>query len=190
MGKAHALQARASKGYPVTTEFRRSHSTFIPSGVKFLPQFAPSPWDNEVFNQNLNTQYKTRPDDDGDLTIGEARYWWKYGNGDPLYIDINTLDFSSVDFNKFSTTKLRYHGDPMIQVNFAGNEMVNIKQAIIYGTISLVKDGSWIYALPDTFNFDIKNAKGSFVRDVLTGALLINFGFGTRFKIIFYGTVQ
>jgi hypothetical protein len=30
--------------YPVTTEFRRSHSTFIPSGVKFLPQFAPSPW--------------------------------------------------------------------------------------------------------------------------------------------------
>lgn len=46
------------------------------------------------FNDSFN-HLKDRPDWDGYITLKEANEWYRSGNGEPLFADINKIDFDN-----------------------------------------------------------------------------------------------
>jgi hypothetical protein len=132
-----------------------------------------------------------RPDADGYIDFAEATTQWRFGKGQPLYADANKLDWGKFSMSRFDNTKLTYQGYPLVYVQFAGSDYVNKTQALVYGSLGLVKvsDDSF-YVLPDQYDFDIKFQPGSFLRDQYTNASGIFSGPGTPFTIYFYGIVK
>ena len=49
----------------------------------------------ERYNNSIKS-LSDRPDWDGYITLDEANNWYKNGNGEPLYADINKIDFSGI----------------------------------------------------------------------------------------------
>lgn len=111
----------------------------------------------------------SRPDEDGLLTHGEADGWYKWGKGDPLYVDLDKLDFSTVNMSRFDNPEFFIEGHPGVYVRFETSDYVNRNQALVYGTIGIVKIGdNTIMAMPDIYNFDLKLQNGTFMRDAAT----------------------
>jgi hypothetical protein len=125
----------------------------------------------------------------GGITFGEADGNYKWGNGQPLYVDLDKLDFGDVSMSRFDNPEFSIEGHPGVYVRFETSDYVNSNQALVYGTIGIVKIGdNTIMAMPDTYNFDLKLQKGTFMRDVATLWGKHYAGYGTPFQIYFRGT--
>ncbi|MDZ7777597.1 MAG: hypothetical protein U5L09_19265 [Bacteroidales bacterium] len=125
----------------------------------------------------------------GGITFGEADGHYKWGNGQPLYVDLDRLDFGDVKMSRFDNPEFFIEGHPGVYVRFETSDYVNRNQALVYGTIGIVKIGdNRIMAMPDTYNFDFKLQKGTFIRDAATILGKHYAGYGTPFPIYFRGT--
>jgi len=141
--------------------------------------------------ENDKKKNASRPDNDGHLTYGEADGWWKWGEGQPLYVDIENIDFGDISMDRFNNPEFFIDGKPGVYVKFETSDFVNINQALVYGTIGIVKIGeNTIMAMPDTYNFDLKMQKGTFVRDAATLMGKHMAGIGKEFPIYFRGTTK
>jgi hypothetical protein len=134
---------------------------------------------------------KIRPDADGILTFGEANGWRRWGKGQPLYVDFSKIDLGNITMADFKKTKTSVQGNPSILVKFDGKNYVNKTQALVYGTITLVKIGSnKVMAMPDNYNFDMKYTPESTYRDIGTLLGLYLTPAGMPFPIYFYNNVR
>ncbi|MFI3298062.1 MAG: RHS repeat-associated core domain-containing protein, partial [bacterium] len=103
---------------------------------------------------NSYDNLKSRPDYDGHLTFKEAMLWFHYGNGEPLYVDQNQIDLSSVNFN-IASGKTQQLFSPLKPT----------ETGLIYGRIHIYHIGgqvTWLGGLDgklDDYDFDLqKNA--------------------------------
>jgi RHS repeat-associated protein len=127
----------------------------------------------------------------GYIDFAEATTNYRFGNGQPLYADANKLDWGNFSMTRFNESKITYQGYPLIYIKFDGKDYVNKTQALVYGSVGIVKisDDSF-YVLPDEYNFDIKFQKNTFWRDQATNLGGLYAGPGTPFPIYFYGIVK
>ncbi len=77
----------------------------------------------------------SRPDWDGHLTFLEAADWYRNGNGDPLFVDQNKIDFSDTDFSKSSGNTQNY---ALMGKSITG------ETGLIYGSIMIYHDGKQV----------------------------------------------
>lgn len=128
------------------------------------------------------------------MTLSEANKWYHTGDGDGVYMDFTKIVLpKSVTVDAFNQSKLRIQGSKAIVINFAGKSFVNPDQALVYGSITLVLiDKNTVWAMPDKYDFDIKNKPGTLGRDMATaiGQAVSEFGYttpGQAFPIYFIG---
>lgn len=134
------------------------------------------------FYSYLGLRY--RPDWDGYLTLTEANEWYRYGQGRPLFVDINKIDLG-VFFNE------RPKGSSFLRSLIIHSGSVN--DALVYGTITLTSEpNNMVSSKPDTYNFDIKPITSLPVlwRNVSTIIGAIAAGPGSPYRINVYGTKQ
>jgi len=111
---------------------------------------------------------------------------WRYGYGQDVTVDINTIDLSRVNLFDIKNGK--------ISVNLFGHKHFhNLNDGLVYGTITLIqsKENPFEFkASPDEYNFDIQ-PEGSVLRNIGTtlGHGVGGWG-GTHFTIYFKGTVK
>ena len=67
----------------------------------------------------------SRPDDDKRLTFGEVDGWWKWGEGQPLYVDIYNIDFGNFSMDRFNNPEFVIDGHPGVYVRFESSDYVN-----------------------------------------------------------------
>ena len=141
---------------------------------------------SELFRKQLINHIMERINRTGRLTFADATLLWRYGYGQDVTVDINTIDLSRVNLFDIKNGK--------ISVNLFGHKHFhNLNDGLVYGTITLVqsKENPFEFeASPDKYNFDIK-PQGSVLRNIGTtlGHGVGGWG-GTPFTIYFKGTVK
>ena len=141
---------------------------------------------SELFRKQLINQIMERINRTGRLTFRDATLLWRYGYGQDVTVEINTIDLSRV--------RLSHIEDGKILVNLFGHKHFhNLNDGLVYGTITLVqsKENPFEFkASPDEYNFDIQ-PEGSVLRNIGTtlGHGVGGWG-GTHFTIHFKGTVK
>ena len=133
------------------------------------------------FNDSFN-QLKDRPDWDGYITLEEANEWYRSGNGEPLFADINKIDFSS-----YVSWGEKYVGKTYVINLLNGKSKIN--DGLVYGKIVVKRyPNHGIRAYSDRYDFDIKRPYLLHTsRNILTHIGAKVAGQGTAFNINIYG---
>lgn len=122
----------------------------------------------------------------GRLTFRDATLLWRYGYGQDVTVEINTIDLSRV--------RLSHIEDGKILVNlFVHKHFHNLNDGLVYGTITLVQSKENPFEFEganDRYDFDIQ-LDGNVLRNIATtfGHGVGGWG-GTAFTIQFEGKVQ
>ena len=131
-------------------------------------------------------QYKEsqqwRPDDDGYLTLKEANWWYRHGNGQPLYADFSKIDLYALSF----TYKFQNPGDS----KYINLFVYNSRNRFVYGTIKMTLGNDYyLRASYDNYNFEMHNWNNPLNWPRNFGTILggLEAGDGIPFKIYFYG---
>ena len=133
--------------------------------------------DRELSDEQL-AKLKAKIESDGELTLREAKKWWKLGKGGALDIDFGKIDFRAVRASDFSGINDKKY----INLFFKPG-----KHGKVYGTLGLKylgKNRVTNIAGFDTYDF---NMDGRVVRDFFTKLAKLWHGKGNPFKINFYG---
>ena len=126
------------------------------------------------------------------FSFEDAIFHYNYGKGEPVTVNLSTLNFDDITVERFLKSKRRYQDHPSITVNFLGSDYKGYRkeQGLIYGNITLVYIGNnTIMALPDQYNFEMHGSKIS-MRNILTAMGGIFNGYGTPYHIYFQGTAK
>lgn len=141
---------------------------------------------SELFRKQLINQIMERINRTGRLTFADATLLWRYGYGQDVTVDINTIDLSRV--------RLSHIKDGKIPVNLFGHKHFhNLNDGLVYGTITLIQSKENPFEFEgdnDRYDFDIQ-LDGSVLRNIGTtlGHGVGGWG-GTPFTIKFEGKVQ
>lgn len=131
-----------------------------------------------------------------DFTFEDAVWHYRLGKGASIDVNLSSLDLSRVRVNDFNIKGDKWkdiNGTNAVRlvVNFNQTYYTNPRQALIYGSITLIYIGNnKVMALPDTYDFDIKlnPTKRGLIRDFATlGGSFYN-GHGKPYEIRFLGT--
>jgi hypothetical protein len=122
------------------------------------------------------------PDGDGYLTLGEAKWQWQNGQGAPVTVDANQLDFSGLRVRDFP-------GGPGSTQPFT---FQNAQDFLVHGTVTTrLNPNSTVSVVKNTYNFDIKpwglRTLGRNVETLISHHLV--HGPGVPFDIRFRGAV-
>jgi hypothetical protein len=145
------------------------------------------------------------PQGQKDVTFELARLWYQFGGGEPMNVNLKTIDFSRVSMSEMK--------DKLIEVNLDNpfKHMTNVNDALIFGTLYLYQENGNVFRAAyvkeingrgDYYNFDVKwtSPKSWLFRNENTiFAQLINslmpiggtymYVGGTSYPIYLYGTV-
>ena len=141
---------------------------------------------SELFRKQLINHIMERINRTGRLTFADATLLWRYGYGQDVTVDINTIDLSRVNLFDIKNGK--------ISVNLFGHKHFhNLNDGLVYGTITLIqsKENPFEFkGADDRYDFDIQ-LDGSVLRNIGTtfGHEVGGWG-GTPFTIHFEGTVK
>ena len=135
------------------------------------------------FHESFNA-LSGRPDWDGKLTLEEANEWYKNGNGQELFVDINQIDLSM----------LYSLGDGYVGKEYTFNLLfLGSEDGKVYGNLTFVRyPNDTCRAYADTYDFDMKpwNGLKNCVRNIVAIAGSIYAGKGTPYEINIYGSKQ
>lgn len=135
------------------------------------------------FNDSFNS-LSSRPDWDGYLTLSEANYWFRNGNGQPLYVSLDKIDLSGlVSLGDNYVGQEKY-----INLFFASG---SLNDAMVYGNIKLVRyPHDTVRAKADYYDFDIKpwNSFSTIGRNIQTIIGSRVAGQGVGYHINIYGS--
>ena len=133
------------------------------------------------FNDSFN-HLKDRPDWDGYITLKEANEWYRSGRGEPLFADINKIDFSS-----YVSLGEKYVGKTYVINLLNGKSKIN--DGLVYGKIVVKRyPNHGIRAYSDRYDFDIKRPYLLHIgRNIQTHIGAKVAGKGTDFNINIYG---
>ncbi|TCO96384.1 RHS repeat-associated protein [Bacteroides heparinolyticus] len=127
---------------------------------------------------------KDRPDYDGHLTFKEANKWYREGNGEPLFVDLDKIDLSGI-----VSLGEKYVG----QVKAFNLLLVSnsVNDGLVYGQITLKRyPNHTVRAFADKYNFEMHSWKnplnwGRNAETVIGGIVA---GKGTGYEINIYGS--
>lgn len=125
-----------------------------------------------------------RPDYDGYLTLKEANDWYRNGNGESLYTDLNKIDLSYI-----WSAGDKYVGQEKI-VNLLSNS-ASLNDGLVYGNIRLKRyPNNSVRAYSDIYDFDMKSWKNplNWIRNGLTVVGKEVAGEGMPYEINIYGS--
>lgn len=133
------------------------------------------------FNDSFN-HLKDRPDWDGYITLKEANEWYRSGNGEPLFADIN-----KIDFDNYVSWGEKYVGETYVINLLNGKSKIN--DGLVYGKIVVKRyPNHGIRAYSDRYDFDIKRPYLLHIgRNIQTPIGAKVAGQGTAFNINIYG---
>ncbi|MFV0501805.1 MAG: hypothetical protein ACK5MH_09475 [Bacteroidales bacterium] len=143
--------------------------------------------ENEDARTRFTNHYSdlpNRPDWDGYLTLSEANDWYRNGNGQPLFTDLNQIDLSGV----YSLGK-NYVGDEKV-INLITNS-ASINDGLVYGNITLKRyPNNQVRAYSDPYDFDMKSWLNpvNWGRNIETKIGQRVAGQGTNYEINIYGS--
>jgi len=127
------------------------------------------------------------------FTFEDAIYHYNFGEGEPITVNLNSLNFDDITVERFLKSEKRYQDSPLLVVNFLGDDQKKgrTQQGLIYGSITLVYIGhNKIMALPDECNFKQHRGKTFTRRNILTFLGSLYNGRGTSYFIFFKGTAK
>jgi hypothetical protein len=134
-------------------------------------------------NSGGNGVQNWRPDTDGKLTFEEAIWWYRLGKGQPVYVNLNSLDLTGIRASSFK-------GGVNSSQSFNLFKLPPSEQGLVYGNITLyLMDNNKVFAYPDYYDFDLKMQSRTFKRDVFTIMGQYWNGAGTPYYIYFYNSV-
>ena len=133
------------------------------------------------FNESFN-HLKDRPDWDGYITLEEANEWYRSGNGEPLFADINKIDFGN-----YVSLGEKYVGKTYVINLLNGKSRIN--DGLVYGKIVVKRyPNNGIRAYSDRYDFDIKKPYLLHLgRNIQTHIGAKVAGQGTAYNINIYG---
>lgn len=141
---------------------------------------------SELFRKQLINHIMERINRTGRLTFADATLLWRYGYGQDVTVDINTINLSRVSLFDIKNGE--------ISVNLFGHKHFhNLNDGLVYGTITLVQSKENPFEFEganDRYDFDIQ-LDGNVLRNIATtfGHGVGGWG-GTHFTIYFKGTVK
>jgi hypothetical protein len=142
---------------------------------------------DDIAKNKFYKSYKnlpTRPDYDGYLTLSEANYWYKNGQGKPLFTSLKKIDLSSV----YSLGE-SFVGDIEVINLFLYSNSIN--DALVYGNITLKRyPDHQVRAYADFYNFEMHSSINplNWSRNLLTIIGEQYAGQGKKFEINLYGS--
>ncbi len=141
------------------------------------------------------------------LSFEQARFWYKFGGGDPLNVNLNTIDFSRVSMSEMN--------DKLIEVNLDNplKHYTNANDALVYGTLYLYQEKGNVFRAAhineingrgDYYNFDVKwtspkawlsgRNENTIIGGLINGLMPTGGSFmyvgGTPYPIYLHGTVE
>jgi hypothetical protein len=137
----------------------------------------------EKFSNHFNS-LPCRPDYDGYLTLKEDNDWYRNGNGESLYTDLNKIDLSYI----WSAGDI-FIGQEKTIILLSNSASLN--DGLVYGNIRLRRyPNNSVRAYSDTYDFDIKSWKNplNWIRNGLTVVGEKVAGKGTPYEINIYGS--
>ena len=143
----------------------------------------------EMAQLKMNTHYsnlKNRPDWDGYLTKREADEWWKNGNGEALYVDIDKIDLSGI-------VSL---GERFVYQTKSFNLLVHsasLDDGLVYGHITLKRyPNHKVRAYSDRYDFEMHSWKNplNYLRNIETMIGKMVSGNGNSYEINIYGETE
>ena len=143
----------------------------------------------EMAQLKMNTHYsnlKNRPDWDGYLTYLEAREWWRNGNGEALYVDIDKIDLSGI-------VSL---GERFVYQTKSFNLLVHsasLDDGLVYGHITLKRyPNHKVRAYSDRYDFEMHSWKNplNYLRNIETMIGKMVSGNGNSYEINIYGETE
>jgi hypothetical protein len=130
--------------------------------------------------------FPSRPDWDGHLTLKEANDWYRNGNGQPLFVDLNKIDLSG----------LYSLGEKYVGQEKSVNVLLNsssLDDGLVHGNITLKRyPNNTVRAYSDEYNFKMHSWKnplnwGRNFETIIGGWVA---GKGTPYEINIYGSTQ
>ena len=102
-------------------------------------------------NEPKSQAPQQRPDEDGYLTLEESEYWWRSGNGQPLTVDTDKIDFGNLSASDFDGINSSIVVNLLLRSR-SGND------GLVHGRVSVtLLDGNRIAVSPELYDFDMKN---------------------------------
>jgi len=136
---------------------------------------------------NYQTSFNSlpsRPDYDGYLTLKEANEWYRTGNGQPLYVDLNKIDLTGIHSEDFSGVGSTDYFNLLTHSN-------SVNDGLVYGSIRLkLYPNDNVKAYQDKYDFDMHSWWNplNWARNVETKIGKAVAGTGTPFPINFNGS--
>ena len=122
---------------------KQDEALLYDKGVDFL--------ENEESMDLFQTNYVSlpkRPDWDGKITLEEANQWYRNGNGQPLFVDINKINLPTSMISKKSSI-----GQKQVVNTLFGS----IRDGIVYGAITVkYYPNNGVRAFSDNYGFEMK----------------------------------
>ncbi len=137
-----------------------------------------------IFYESYNS-LKTRPDWDGYLTLYETNFWYRNGNGQPLFVSLDKINLSGV----LSLGEKHVDDEKVIHLLLLGSFSLN--DALVYGDIKLRRyPNNTVKAYSDTYDFKMQKSVKPFVlmRNLATKIGGKIAGKGQEYEIIIYGS--
>lgn len=143
----------------------------------------------------------SRPDWDGYLTLDEATYWYRYGNGEPLFVDFSRIDLSSFShpgdeyIGKSETINLLMNSGTTFSIlSFSTTRdeyITKVNNGLVFGSITIkYYPDNKVRAFADKYDFDYKpftNLKNC-TRNAFNFLGSLVAGKGTPYWINLYGS--
>ncbi|MFN4769953.1 MAG: RHS repeat domain-containing protein, partial [Candidatus Kapaibacterium sp.] len=93
------------------------------------------------------------------LTFEQAKFWYQFGSGTPLNVNLNTIDFSNVSMREMKGSLIK------VDLDNPFTHMRNLNDALVYGTLYLCQVRGNVFRAAyvkeingcgDYYNFDVK----------------------------------
>lgn len=201
----------ASKGVSPPSNSNRSNTDFTVTGI-MLPEV--NVVDGKIANKNeivnaVNT-FQSGLDNvqsGGRVTFETARFWFLFGSGTPMNVNLNTINFSRVSMRDMKGKMIK------VQLDNPFKHMTNMNDALVYGTMYLYQVNGNLFKAAyvpeingngDKYDFDVKWTSteawysgrnpftifGGSINSLYSSGANILFIKGTSYPIYLHGTVK
>jgi len=163
-------------------------------------------WDAGRGNTGVGVSFTDPPKGQGGVNSEQAKFWFQFGSGTPMNVNLNTIDFSRVSMSDMK--------GKLIEVNLDNpfKHMTNINDALVYGTLYLYQENGNVFRAAyvneinghgDYYNFDVKwtnpiawlfRNENTIVGGLINGLIPVGGSYlymgGTPYPIFLNGTVK
>lgn len=163
-----------------------SHDDALSKGT-LISDIDPSKYSQEMKDNTMQTldEIRERPDFDGKLTLAEANNWFNNGNGQPLFVSLEKIEFDGLRADYFDGVGSKGSFN-LFNISTTTNDR------LVYGSMTFkLLDGNYVRAYADVYNFEIHRPvydPFNWPRNILNEIGSAVAGEGQQYNIFFTGS--